>query len=107
MRHHFVGHKFEKDLLSQCERPLNIRLYIWRKMFNLSRFECNNHSMTPQGLIDHLYVRAFSKNGYIYHVATFYYLFEMYDGKENFKRLSHFFSLNNSLSLFTSFEVKR
>ena len=31
-------------------------------MFNLPRFECNKHSMTPQGIIDHLYARAIFKN---------------------------------------------
>ena len=54
--------------------------------------------MTPQGLIDHLYARAFSKNGCIYHMATFYYLFEMYDGKEDAKRVSNIFFPNNSAS---------
>ena len=54
-------------------------------MFNLPRFESTKHSITPQGLIDHLYERAFTKNGCIYHMATFYYLFEMYDGKEDIK----------------------
>ena len=107
MRHHFIGYKFDKDLHNQCECPLNIRSYKWRKMFNLPNFECTKHSMTPQGLIDHLYARAFSKNGCIYHMATFYYLFEMYDGKEDVKRVSNIFFPNNSASLFKSFDVMR
>ena len=56
-------------------------------MFNLPHYECTKHSMTPQGLIEYLHARAFSKNGYIDHMATFYYLFEMYDGKEDVKRV--------------------
>ena len=95
MRHHFVGQKFDKDLHNQCECPLNIWSYKWRKMFNLPHFECTNHLMKPQGLIDHLYARAFS--GCIYHMATFYYLFEIYDGKEDVKRVSNIFFPNNSV----------
>ena len=39
MRHHFVGHKFNKDLQNQFERPLKNRLYKWRKMFNLHCYQ--------------------------------------------------------------------
>ena len=51
------------------------------KYIDLSCFECKKHSMTPQGSIDYLYVRAFRKNGCAYHIAKFYYQFEIYDGK--------------------------
>ena len=107
MRHHFIGYEFNKDLHNQCEYLLNIWSYKWRKMFNLHHFEYTKHSMTPQGLIDHLYARAFRKNGCICHMAAFYYLFEMYDGKEDVKRVSDIFFPNNSALLFKSFEVKR
>ena len=100
MRHHFIEYKFDKDLHNQCQCPLNMWSYKWRKMFNLPNFECTKHSMTPQGLINHLYARAFSKNGCIYHMATFYYLFEMYNGEEDSKRVSNIFFPNNSASLF-------
>ena len=106
-RHLFVRHKFYKDLHNQCECPLNIWSNKWRKMSKLPRFEYNKHSMRPLGLIDNLYTRAFTKNGFIYHMVTFYYLFEMYDGKENVKRVSHIFFPNNSLSLFKCVEVRR
>ena len=97
MRHHFVGQKFDKDLQNHCEYPLNIRLYRWRKMVSLTCFECHKHSMTPKGLIDHLYARVFSKNGSIYHMVTFCCLFEIYDGKEDVKQVSHNFFPNKSL----------
>ena len=89
MRHHFIGYKFDKDLHNQCECLLNNRSYQWRKMFNLPHFECTKHSMIQQGLIDNLYARACSKNGCIYHMAMFYHLFEMYDGKDDAKRVSN------------------
>ena len=37
----------------------------------------------------------------------FYYQYEIYDGKEDVKRVTYIFSPNNSLTLFKSFEVKR
>ena len=82
MRHHFIGYRFNKELHNQCECPLNIRLYKWRKMFNLPNFEFTKYSMTPRGLVDHLCARAFSTNGCMYYMAIFYYLFEMNDGKK-------------------------
>ena len=63
--------------------------------------------MIPQRLIDHLYARTFSKNGCIYHMATIYYLFAMYGGKEDVKRVSNIFFPNNSASLFKRFEIMR
>ena len=53
--------------------------------------------MTPQGLIDHFYARAMSKNECIHHMATFYYLFEIYDGKEDVKKVSNIIFPNNSV----------
>ena len=82
MRNHFVWFIFDKDFHNQCEYLSNNLLRNWRKIFNSPHFECNKHSMTRLGLIDHLYARALGKNGCIYHMATFYYLFEIYVGKE-------------------------
>ena len=62
MRHHFVWYKFYKDLNDQCECPLNNWLCKWRKMFNSPHFECNKYSMTPPGLINHLYASEFVEN---------------------------------------------
>ena len=107
MRHHFIGYKFSDELHNQCECPLNKRLYKWRNMFHLPHFECPKYAMTPQGLIDHLYARGFCKNGCIYHMATFYYLYEMYDGEEDDKKVSKIFFPKNSRSLFKSFDVER
>ena len=50
-------------------------------------------------------MREISKSGWMYHMAIFYNLFEMYDGEEDVKRVSKIFFPNNFVSLFKSFEV--
>ena len=60
LHHSFIGFKFEKDTHSQCKCPLNNWCHKkWRNIFNLPNFECKNHSMTPQALIDHMYAIAY------------------------------------------------
>ena len=61
LRHIFILFKFDKDTKSQCECPLSNWSQKWRNLFNLPNFDCKNHSMTPQRLIDHLYATAFGK----------------------------------------------
>ena len=61
LRHIFIGFKFDKDTHSQCECPLSNWSQKWRNLFHLPNFDCKNHIITPQGLIDHLYASAFGK----------------------------------------------
>ena len=63
--------------------------------------------MTPQGLIDHLYGTEFGKKPCIYHMATSYYIYQIYDGKTDVERVSEIFSPKNSMSCFKEFTVKR
>ena len=69
-------------------------------MFDLPHRKCNKHLMTPKGLIGPLYSRVFGKVGRINHMATFYYLYRMYSGKEDGRQVSDLVSLKISLSLF-------
>ena len=81
LRHIFIGFKFDKDIHCRCECPLRNWSRKWRNTFNSPNFDCKNRSMTPQGLIDHLYVTAFEKKACIYHMVTYYYIYQMYDEK--------------------------
>ena len=58
LRHIFIGFKFDKDTHSQCECSLSNWSRKWRNLFDLPNFDCKNHLMPPQGLIDHLYATA-------------------------------------------------
>ena len=63
--------------------------------------------MTPQGLIDHLYATAFEKKACIYHMATYNYIYQMYNGKTDVGQVSEIFTPKNSMSCFKEFTVKR
>ena len=56
--------------------------------------------MTPQGLIDHLYATAFGKRACIHHMATYYYIYQMYDGKNDIEQVSEKIFLKSSMSCF-------
>ena len=71
--------------------------------FILPHFE---YSSTLQGLIDHLYARAYGKSGCIYHMASFYYQFKMHDGKKDVEQTNFIFFPNNFLSLFNFFRLR-
>ena len=88
LRHIFIGFEFDKDAHSQCECSLSKWSQKQRNLFHLPNFDCKNHLMSTQCLIDHLYATAFGKKTYIYHMATYYYIYQMYDGKTDVERVS-------------------
>ena len=107
LRYIFVEFKFDKDTHSQFECSLSNRSQKWRNIFNLPNFDCKNHSMTSQGLIDYLYATAFGKKPCIYHMATYNYIYRMYDGKHDVEQVSEIFSPKNYMRCFKEFTIKR
>ena len=61
LQHIFIGFKFDKDTHTQYECPLSNWIQKWRNLFDLPNFDCKNHLITPQGLIDNFYAIAFRK----------------------------------------------
>ena len=47
--------------------------------------------MTTQGLIDHSYAAAFEKIACTYYMATYYYIYQMYVGKNDIEQASEIF----------------
>ena len=105
--HIFIRFKFDKDAHSQCECPLSNWSQKGRNLFDLPNFDCMNDLMTPQGLIDHFYAIAFGKKPFVYHMATYYYIHQMHDGKTDVEQVNEIFSPKNSISCFKEFTVEK
>ena len=63
--------------------------------------------ISPQGLVDHWYTLAFGKKACIYHMATYDYNYQMYDGKTDLKQISQIFSPKTSMRCFKEVTVNR
>ena len=73
-----------------------------RNIFNLPNFVWKNILMTPQGLID-----RFWKKACMYHMATYYYIYQMNYGKNDVEWVSDIFFPKNLMNYFKEFTVKR
>ena len=62
----------------------------WRSCYlnrNVSYFGCRNKPSTAQGVLTHIYKKAFKSDPIcLYHAATYYYLFYLYGGEKDVER---------------------
>lgn len=82
------NHKAEtyKNLVCICHTKFNG----WREYYLDNKFRfyyCRTKPSTPQGVLSHLYQKAFkSTSECLFHAAAYYYLFYLYVGEEVVRR---------------------